>query len=210
MNDHVGSAGAARRTEPLPRNRSALKEWASIEQALNADTVLLLRKGGIYEQREGFRVEHREFWIFPTIFHQNAEEISPTFAWTLDAARALHPGVDFVRIATYAVVTDVLRIEHLRAVEALQELHPLRPETVASRFHYKQRPYLHALVLRTYRLPEPHVIPNTLDYEGCISWVELEKDLPTHGAVSVLADAEFSARRAEILQRVGEEGVIRL
>ncbi|CAN5635118.1 DUF1802 family protein [soil metagenome] len=210
MNVHPGSPGAPSGAAPVPRNRSALKEWASIEQALDAGTVLLLRKGGIYEQREGFRVEHREFWIFPTFFHQNAEEISPAFAWTLDAARALHPGVDSVRIATYAVVTDVLRIERLEAVETLQGLHPLRAETVASRFHYKQRPYLHALVLRTYRLPEPRLIPNTLDHEGCISWVELDEEVPTHGAAPVLDDAEFSARRAEILQRPGGEGVIRL
>lgn len=193
------------------RNGSALKEWAAVEQALGAGrTALLVRKGGIYEQREGFRVEHREFWTFPTLYHQNPRELAPELHPFLEAAEAKDPGIDHVRLEHYAVVTDALRVESLEAAERLEGLHPLTQETVRSRFHYRNRPYLHALLVRVYRMPEPYLIPDTLDYQGCVSWVPLDEELSTAGAVPVLTDAEFEEVRTEVLRRLGEEGVVRL
>lgn len=193
------------------RNRSALKEWAVTEQALGTGAVvLLLRKGGIYEQREGFQVEHREFWLFPTLYHQNPDELRPDLAYLLEAARAAHPDGNRVRLEHYAVVEDALRVESIEALEHLDGLHPLTRDTVRARFAYRDRPYLHALILRIYRMPAARVIPNTLGYEGCVSWVDLDEDLPTASAAPVLTNAEFTARRSEILSRLGEEAVTHL
>lgn len=198
-------------TEPQAKNHSALKEWAAIEQALATGTVsLLLRKGGIREQREGFEVEHREFWIFPTQYHQNPEELDPGFRWLAESARAAQPGPNRIRIGLYAVVEDALRIEDATVLERLDGLHPLTRSTVERRFVYRNRPGLHALLVRCYRVQEPYIIPNTLDYEGCVSWVELDEALSTHGAVPVLPDREFAEWRSEILEQLGEEGVVRL
>lgn len=195
----------------LAENRSALKEWGAVEQALaDGRTTLLVRKGGIHERRQGFEVEHREFWLFPTLYHQNRHELRPDFLPHLDAAEALPHGADQVRIEHHAVVEDALRVESLEALRRLDGLHPLTPETVESRFAYRNRPYLHVLVLRVFRMPRPYLIPNTLAYEGCVSWVELDDALPTEGARPVLLDGEFAARHAEVLARLGEEGVVRL
>lgn len=195
----------------LAENRSALKEWGAVELALaEGRTTLLVRKGGIHERRGDFRVEHREFWLFPTLYHQNAHELRPEFRPALEAAEAAPHDVNRVRIAHYAVVEEALRVESLDALRRLDGLHPLTAATVESRFAYRDRPYLHVLVVRAFRLPEPRVIPNTLDYEGCVSWVELDGALPTAGAQPVLLDGEFAARRAEVLARLGDEGVVRL
>jgi hypothetical protein len=193
------------------RNASALKEWAAIEQALATGEIsLLLRKGGIWEKREGFEVEHREFWIFPTLYHQNPDELAPQLRWLLESARASHPEPDQVRISLYLKVEDALRVESIEALQRLEGLHPLTQPTVEARFAYRNKPYLHALLVRAYRVPEPYLLPNTLDYEGCISWVELDEALATHGALPVLSDGEFAARRTEILDRLGKAGVVRL
>ncbi len=192
-------------------NRSALKEWGGVERALaEGRTSVLVRKGGIHERRSGFEVEHREFWLFPTLYHQNVHELRPEYRNLLEAAEAVHPGMDHVRIEHYAVIEEALRVESLEALHRLEGLHPLTRETVESRFRYRNRPYLHVLLPRVYRLPEPYLIPNTLDYEGCVSWVELDDALSTAGARPVLLDAEFDALRAEVLARLGEEGVVRL
>lgn len=193
-------------------SRDALKEWAAVEQVLGAgESVVLLRKGGIWERREGFEVEHREFWIFPTRYHQNPDELDPALHWALGAARAADPGVDQVRLQHYAVVEDAFRVESLPALERLEGLHPLTPQTVRARFAYRDRPYLHLLVLRVHRVPDPYVIPNTLDYEGCISWVGLDEELSTGSAAPVLDDAAFATRRTAVLARLGEEeGIVRL
>ena len=189
------------------QSRSALKEWAAIEQILAAGhSTILLRKGGIRERKRDFEVDHREFWLFPTHYHQNPDELVPGFEWALESGRAAEPDGDHVRIEHYAVVEDAFRVEDLEALRRLEGLHPLEATTVESRFHYRDRLHLHVLVLRVHRVREPYVIPNTLDYEGCISWVELDDPLSTVGSVPVLDDAAFEAARREVAERLGERG----
>jgi hypothetical protein len=185
-----------------PSSRQALKEWASVERALAAGRVsLLVRKGGISERRGGFDVEHGGFWIFPTAFHQNAEELAPGFRNLL--ADAPPVSRDEVRLRVFAEVSDAFKVESLEVMARLAGLHPMAPETVRSRFEYKGRPYLHVILVRAYTLAEPVVIPNTLDYEGCVSWVTLDAEIPTAGAEPALGDAEFDILRAEVLARLG-------
>ena len=189
-------------------SRSALKEWAAIEQLLGSgEFVLLLRKGGLWEKRDGFEIEHRRFWIFPTLYHQNPSELRPEFAPALDAAAAAHRGPDEVRLEHFAEVTDAFRVESLDALRAVADQQALTLPTIESRFQYRNRPYLHALVLRVHRLPDPVVIPNTLDYEGCVSWVELDDPLAPTAARPVLDAARFEEARRRVLDRLGEAGV---
>jgi hypothetical protein len=56
-----------------PVNNHAFKEWAAICAALGEGLqTLIIRKGGIDEGREGFRVAQQEFWLFPTYQHEAA------------------------------------------------------------------------------------------------------------------------------------------
>jgi hypothetical protein len=182
-------------------SREALKEWASVERALAAGRVsLLVRKGGISERRGGFDVEHRAFWIFPTAFHQNAEELAPDFRDLLGGTGPASR--DEVRLRVFAEVAEAFRVESLVVMARLAGLHPMAEETVRSRFEYKGRPYLHVVLVRAYVLPEPVVIPNTIGYEGCVSWVALDEEISTAGAVPVVGDAEFAALRGEVVRRV--------
>lgn len=190
-------------------SRSALKEWAAIESALAAGLLtVLVRKGGIYEKRGGFDVEHREFWIFPTGWHQNESELAAAFREHLGDAPRFAPGEIPLRV--YCVVEDALRVESLDALEHLAELQPFTAETIRSRFAYRGKPYLHVLIVRAHALPEPRLIPNTATYDGCVSWVELDAAQPTVGARPVLSGADFAARRAAILARLGDADVVRV
>jgi len=181
----------------------ALKEWGAIEQALAAGEIaVLVRKGGLWERRDDFEMEHRQFWIFPTLYHQNPLELRSELAWALDAAEAADPGGAFVRLELFAEVTDAFRIENLDAALALTDLQALTPDTIENRFHYRYRPYVHALLLRVYRRNAPHVIPNTLGYEGCVSWVELDEELPVGPATPVLDDERFNAFRDLVKRRL--------
>jgi len=188
-----------------PRSRQALKEWAAIEQLLGAGELsLLLRKGGLWERRDGFEMEHRHFWLFPTLYHQNDHELRPQLAWALEAAEAAHPGPELVRLEHFAVVTDAFRVDDLPTLRAIAPGQALTEDTVESRFHYRNRPYLHALLLRVYRLPDPRIIANTMDYEGCISWVTLDDPLETVAAQPVLTNEQFSAIRSELLSHLAD------
>ena len=183
-------------------SRSALKEWAAIEGALASGRLtLLVRKGGIYEKRGGFEVEHRDFWIFPTGWHQNESELSRAFLEHLEDTPRFAPNAIALRV--HCEVIDALRIESLEAVQRLGDLQPFTSETLRSRFEYRNKPYLHVLVVRARVLPEPRVVANTPAYEGCVSWVELDEEVSADGAVPVLGDEEFAAARAEVLRRLG-------
>ncbi|MFL5383802.1 MAG: DUF1802 family protein [Longimicrobiaceae bacterium] len=182
-------------------NDVALKEWAAIEDALAGGRLtVLVRKGGIYEQRGDFEVENRAFWIFPTGWHQNEHELSPEFRAHLGDTPRFPPGEIPLRV--HCVVEDAIRVESLEALQRLGDLQPFSADTLRSRFEYRGRPYLHVLIVRAYLLPQPHVIPNTAGYDGCVSWVRLEAPVSTDGAVPALDDADFARIRTAVLDRL--------
>jgi hypothetical protein len=185
---------------------AALKEWESVAAAVGEGRIaVLVRKGGIHERR--FGTEVRSFWLFPTRYHQDPVEVVEVFRAAVPAAPPRAPQ-DEIPLQVFCEAADVYRVESLEAAERLAGLHPLAPETVRERFAYRGRPYLHVLVVRAHRLPEPRVVPNTLDYEGCISWVRLDEPVPTDGAVAALDDDAFAALRAEVAARLGTDGVV--
>jgi len=188
----------------------ALKEWAVVEEATAAGAVsLLVRKGGIHERQGDFRAEHREFWIFPTGWHENRPDLAPH----------LHPFLDHpipprergtIPFRVYCLVDEVLRITSREALDRVDGLHPLSLPAAHARFDYKGRPYVHGLVVRAYLLPEPAVLPDTARYEGCVSWVELDRPIATEGLAPVLSDEDFMTVKGEIVRRLGTEGVERV
>src|SRR5688572_22380068 len=65
------------------------KEWALICEALgHGEQSVILRKGGIAEGRAGFRFAHPEFWLFPTLFHEQAAKLKVPPGTSLPLPRA--------------------------------------------------------------------------------------------------------------------------
>ena len=166
----------------LPRNRYALKEWETVCDRLGRGVdVLLLRKGGILERREGFKLEHREFFLFPTRFHERG---------------APPPGRVDLRL--YASVEEDIPVADLGALRRLEGLHAVPWEDVERRFHYGREKGVHALVLRAWRLARAVPIDDAVSYEGCRSWVELREELPVEPGGPALADDGFEAKRRAV------------
>ena len=72
--------------------RTAFKEWAIVVDALGrGEQIIIFRKGGIAEGRGGFEVQYPRFWLFPTLFHQQREQVRSIRARRFDeiAAEAL-------------------------------------------------------------------------------------------------------------------------
>ena len=66
------------------------------------------------------------------------------------------------------------------------------------RLHRWKEGAVYALIVRVYAVPRPITIALMDGYAGCKSWVDLDVDVPTAGAVPVLADEAFGDRRAAI------------
>ena len=56
--------------------KTALKEWAKTERAIErGEQVLLFRKGGINDAKDGgFQILANQFVIFPTSFHSSSRD----------------------------------------------------------------------------------------------------------------------------------------
>ena len=87
---------------------AALKEWAVVCKALEEGRqILLLRKGGIMEYRQGFKVKHNKFLLFPTFEHQSKESIQPNYLSMLYSVLQNTPTNGKNKITSYAQVADI-------------------------------------------------------------------------------------------------------
>jgi hypothetical protein len=175
--------------------RRAFKEWAVIVDALGrGDQILILRKGGIAEGGGGFRVEHTEFLLFPTLFHQQRESVLESGRERFDEVLPLYHDPTTVRIEFLARVAAGRRLEYLGDAERLRGQHIWRDDVIARRFDWGSDKSIYAMAVRVFRLPLPVIIPASPAYGGCKSWVELESDLDLDGMLPVLPDAGFDAK----------------
>ncbi len=171
--------------------RYALKEWAVICKALaEGRQALVLRKGGIAEPEGEFQIEHRRFWLFPTYLHQERAGLQHD-AWSLlEQAQADKPPAGVVRLTHFAEVTGVYRVrERVRAL-VLGHLHLWSSQAVAKRFDYRV-PEIFIVPVRVWKAAQTVEIRDTEFYQGCKSWVELDRELPTAGATPVLPDSSL-------------------
>mgnify|MGYP003338251335 CR=1 FL=1 len=180
--------------------RTALKEWAVVVDALGrGEQILILRKGGILEKRDGFQVEHPSFLLFPTLFHQQRESIIPSAQARYDQLAPTLPPPEFVRVEFFAEVAHARRLESLSAAESLRGQHLWTDAVIASRYDWGREKNIHALALRVHRLAHPVELPVLPQYGGCTSWIELERDLPLAGAQPVLDQAAFDRKLQQML-----------
>jgi hypothetical protein len=180
--------------------RHAFKEWAVICRALaQGRQAIILRKGGIAEDAGEFRPEHTRFWLYPTYAHQQAAALRPEAAPLLEEAEKERPPAGTVRLTHFAEVPGVYHVHALPGALALTGMHLWSQETVTARFDYRS-PGLFVLPVRVYRAAQMQEVPELPAYAGCRTWVELERELPTDGAVPVLSDEAFR----EVLRSLDE------
>ncbi len=166
----------------------AFKEWAVICRALaEGQQALILRKGGIAETAGAFEIEHTRFWLFPTYVHQQREGIRAEALPMLAQAEADRPPLGIVRLSPFAEITGIYHVHDLTLALLLAHLHFWSEETVRKRFDYRL-PGLYVLPVRVYRAAEVHELPDTAQYQGCRSWVDLGRDLSTANAAPVLPE----------------------
>ena len=172
--------------------RTAFKEWAVVVDALGrGEQILILRKGGIAEGRDGFQVEHPSFLLFPTLFHQQRESVIPAAQERFDKIARQLISTEIVRLDFFAEVVASRRIDSLSAAESLRGQHVWRDEIIAERFDWGRAKNLFALAVRIHQLPLTIELPILPAYGGCKSWVELEKEVSLVGAHPVLDQPAF-------------------
>src|SRR5256885_5729626 len=96
------------------------KEWALVCTALGEGRQnIILRKGGLAEGRDGFQFRCREFFLFPTFFHEQLDRTRFTQA-TLPA-----PLPNEIEIRYFAKVERAKLVTTWEKAQALESLHVL-------------------------------------------------------------------------------------
>jgi hypothetical protein len=178
--------------------RIAFKEWAIIVDALGRGRqIIILRKGGISEGPGGFKIEHPEFLLFPTLFHQQRESVVAEGQTRHDEISKAFPPGDVLRLEYICRAVSWRRLDDLAMAQRLAGQHIWRPEVIAERFDWGRQKAIFALVVRVFRLPRALDLPMLPSYGGCKSWIELEQEIDTSEAIPVLDEAAFSRKLSD-------------
>jgi hypothetical protein len=181
--------------------RQALKEWAVAIDALRAgEAIITVRKGGIREDAREFRMEHRQFALFPSYDHQTEQQLQPRFADRLGRVVGNTPPVGTLRVDTWAEVTDVREISDEAQVRALEDFYVFSQAYALERLQWRPKKPLHVLLLRVFCLEKPLEMPMLAGYGGCKSWIELAESVTMDRSRPALDDGAFQAVRARALQ----------
>jgi CDP-diacylglycerol--glycerol-3-phosphate 3-phosphatidyltransferase len=189
----------------------AFKEWEAIVEALgHGAQIVILRKGGIAEGRQGFQPKHPKFWLFPTAYHQQWEKTKPELRRFLSASTARDAAKE-IPLQYIAEVTDAVYLSSWDQVARLADAHFWGEEILRERFDYAARPGmepgLHLLIVRVSRINLPHKLAPSADYDGCKSWIDLPLDWKQDIAAHVVRGEEFATRRSRILAAVATVAV---
>ncbi|GFE72021.1 DUF1802 family protein [Chroococcus sp. FPU101] len=176
----------------------ALKEWDTAITALEkGKTILLLRKGGIKEEKGKFSVKYEQVLLYPTYEHQKPELLKPQYAANVTPVNpGWHP--ETIKISSWAQITDILTVTEEETVTRLLPYHIWNEKLVSDRLNWKPKQPLHLLLLRVYLLPEPLSIFYDATYGGCQSWIDLLEPISLDLSTAVLTDKEYQEKVKEI------------
>lgn len=179
----------------------AFKEWQVVCDALaSGRQTILLRKGGIHEGREGFSFAHQSFFLFPTRFHAQLEQVrdgdfQPEKEW--------EPG-DALEICHHVEVLFAVTLQDWEQVTRFFPYHIYTEETVRERFDWSGKGMstgsIHLAFVRVAKLEKPWRLEYDKRFGGCRSWVELPE--PPDGLLlrshPVISTADFDGISHEI------------
>lgn len=175
------------------------KEWALVCEAMaRGEQSIFLRKGGIAEGRDGFRFKHEEFFLFPTLFH---EQLAKTKLAANRELPAHEEGV--IRIELFARVEWTSLVTDRAKLAALASFHILRETVISERFDYDETPGVNVAFARIHKLSGPWTFPDAPKFGGCRSWLNLPEMPPSLVLTPVISDDMHTLRSEEIRAIIG-------
>jgi hypothetical protein len=160
--------------KPIIGSAAGLKEWAIVCKALEEGRqVILLRKGGIMEYKNGFEVKHSNFFLYPTYEHQSKESLQPDYADKLDFVSQNAPRDNRNRICSCATAIQVMEITDEGVLGRLEKYHIWNDHYVNIRMRYNPKKPMNVVVLRVYKLSNPIEVDVEPELTGCRSWIPI-------------------------------------
>ncbi|MEM9017248.1 MAG: DUF1802 family protein [Verrucomicrobiota bacterium] len=152
----------------------AFKEWQLVAEALaNGEQSVILRKGGISEGKAGFQWLHDRFFLFPSLFHEQAQQVKPDSSG-LD--RNITENKIDGGVVEFSVYLETIRSGRLTDWEEILRLDPYhiwREEIVRERFEWGDEHGISWAVVKAFSLAKPWRLEDRKSFGGCRSWFGL-------------------------------------
>ncbi|MEM7144205.1 MAG: DUF1802 family protein [Verrucomicrobiota bacterium] len=184
---------------------TGFKEWEIVCDALaSGQQSILLRKGGIAEGREGFQFKHPDFFLFPTLFHEQADRIRPDFLGDWQApAQGADKQRESITIELFAHIDFHMIITDWSQLVRIEPFHIWTEDELRARYTWSKDPEdapgISLACIRVYRLAEPWTFPNDRRFGGCRSWIDLpDTPSPASDRQPVLDEDAFSALKNDL------------
>lgn len=180
--------------------RYALKEWgATVETLGQGQIIAIWRKGGLEDTPSvltpstEFNIEQKQFVLFPTNTHQNLNKIKREY-WHLIDEKSKPNKDNQIRVGYWAEIEGTLEINSLEQLLSISHQLVNTDEHLISSWNLYPDHKGKLLFLRVHKLNNPILIPNSPDYAGCKSWIELKIDIPKIGSKPVLSYKDFNIK----------------
>ena len=156
----------------------AFKEWQVICDALeNGEQSIILRKGGISEGKLGFQWLHERFFLFPTFFHEQVEQVRPDADGNPRTFRPQRAGGEEIEIRLFVETVETKRLTDWDEIAALAPQHLWTEPVIRERYEWGDDELGISLArLKVWRLPEPWILKDRKGFGGCRSWIGLPAD----------------------------------
>ena len=178
-------------------SRTALKEWDAVVEALaSGSQTILVRKGGLRDDVPRFDLKSREFFLYPTRYHESSNLLKPEVISRIDSETP--EDEDVVELAVFAEVCEVLEASTEEELEALSPFHIWNKRFTEKRLAWRPRQAVTVMIVRVYLLEQPQALMIMEDYKGCKSWVEFVEDYPVGNVSPVMNSRRFRSTVAKI------------
>lgn len=177
----------------------ALKEWATVLQAMDRDQQLvLIRKGGLIEPGSGFEMASNQFVFYPTFEHQAVNYLRPEYRGYFNEASAIRAPKESVRFDWFGKTVSTHTIHDPNLIQRISRFHIYNEAFITQRLKWQPETPLLMAVVRVYRLKAALTLPVIADYTGCKSWVTLNQPISLEGAVPILNDEAFQKKLLQL------------
>ena len=173
-----------------------------LEAMGRGEQVLLIRKGGLIEAGSGFELAAPVFVFYPTFEHQAVNYLRSQFQGYFEAASQHRAPAGQVRVELAGVAAAAWTSSDPTAIERLSDFHIYNEAFASQRLKWQPDQPVVIAAVRTFRLPQPQLLPVAPQYAGCKSWVQLDAPVSLAEARPVLDEATFAERLRDVTSRL--------
>jgi hypothetical protein len=165
---------------------------------------MIIRKGGIRETGNRFKIPHPSFLLSATYEHQQYELLKEQYARTNTDPSHHKPNPNILVFNSFATVEAAFLVSDPTILRSISPFHIWSDAYAERRLRWRPTQSLTVMILRVYTLLQAHSAPMLPEYRGCKSWLELRDPIGLGEMKPALPNDVFAETTKKIRNAVSE------